>query len=74
MKLALLVAYDGTDFRGLAKQPGLETVQGLIEARLEKVLRAQVETTAAGRTDAGVHAEGQVFSFESPRTADLGTR
>lgn len=71
MKLALLVAYDGTDFRGLARQPGLETVQGTIEDRLGRVLRAPgIETTAAGRTDAGVHAEGQVFSFTAPR-ADL---
>ena len=68
MNLALLVAYDGTDFRGLAKQPGLETVQGTVEDRLSRVLRASdIETTAAGRTDAGVHAEGQVFSFRVER-------
>jgi tRNA pseudouridine38-40 synthase len=71
VKLALLVAYDGTDFRGLARQPGLDTVQGTIEERLARVLRApDVTTVAAGRTDAGVHAEGQVLSFDAPRPID----
>lgn len=77
MKLALLVAYDGTDFRGLAKQPGLETVQGVLEERLSRFLRADIHTIAAGRTDAGVHAEGQVFSFDSETSVDpawLATR
>lgn len=70
MKLALLVAYDGTDLRGLAKQPGLDTVQGRIEDRLSRLLRHPVETVAAGRTDAGVHAEGQVFSFSTQKQTD----
>lgn len=70
MKLALLVAYDGTDYRGLARQPGLTTVQGDLEERLARLLRVPTATTAAGRTDAGVHAEGQVFSFEVPEGTD----
>ncbi len=63
MKLDL--EYDGLGFRGWAKQPGLRTVQGEIEAGLATVLREPVELTVAGRTDTGVHARGQVASFET---------
>ncbi|MFN8216994.1 MAG: tRNA pseudouridine(38-40) synthase TruA [Solirubrobacterales bacterium] len=70
------IEYDGAGFRGWARQPGLRTVQGEIEAALATVLRAPVELTVAGRTDAGVHARGQVASFvlagEPP--ADLARR
>jgi tRNA pseudouridine38-40 synthase len=59
----LEIEYDGTSFRGWAKQPGQQTVQGELEAALETVLREPVELTVAGRTDTGVHAEGQVASF-----------
>src|ERR1051326_1999040 len=55
--------YDGSGFRGWAKQPGLRTVQGELEAALATVLREEVELTVAGRTDTGVHALGQVASF-----------
>jgi tRNA pseudouridine38-40 synthase len=57
--------YDGGGFRGWAKQPGLRTVQGELEAALATVLREPVELTVAGRTDTGVHALGQVASFET---------
>ena len=57
--------YDGSGFRGWAKQPGLRTVQGELEAALATVLRHEVELTVAGRTDTGVHALGQVASFET---------
>jgi tRNA pseudouridine38-40 synthase len=57
--------YDGSGFRGWAKQPGLRTVQGELEAALATVLREEVELTVAGRTDTGVHALGQVASFET---------
>jgi tRNA pseudouridine38-40 synthase len=57
------IEYDGTAFRGWAKQPGQRTVQAELEAALETVLREPVELTVAGRTDTGVHAEGQVASF-----------
>jgi tRNA pseudouridine38-40 synthase len=60
----LNIEYDGSGFRGWAKQPGLRTVQGELEAALETVLREPVELTVAGRTDTGVHAKGQVASFE----------
>jgi len=57
--------YDGSEFRGWAKQPGLRTVQGELESALATVLREPVELTVAGRTDTGVHALGQVASFET---------
>ena len=60
---ALTVSYDGAPFSGFARQPGLDTVQGRIESALATVLREPVETVGAGRTDAGVHALGQVVSF-----------
>jgi tRNA pseudouridine38-40 synthase len=70
VKIALLVAYDGTDFRGFARQPNGRTVQGLLEQALSQLLRTEIRTIGAGRTDAGVHAAGQVMSFEAPSGAD----
>src|SRR6476619_7139828 len=67
-KIRLVVAYDGTGFRGFAAQPSqprTRTVGGVLEGAIEKVLRHPVELTCAGRTDAGVHARGQVVSFEA---------
>lgn len=63
--IALTVSYDGSGFAGFARQPGLRTVQGQLESALATVLRHEVETVAAGRTDAGVHALGQVVSFDA---------
>jgi tRNA pseudouridine38-40 synthase len=65
VNLKLVVAYDGTDFHGWAKQPGLRTVEGVMEKALAPVLRATPALSVAGRTDAGVHAWGQVVSFEA---------
>ena len=62
--LALKVAYRGEPFSGFARQPDQLTVQGELEHALELLLRRPVETTCAGRTDAGVHARGQVVSFD----------
>ena len=71
MRVCVLVAYDGTDFHGWARQPGeLRTVQGALEAALAKVCGAEVPTTCAGRTDAGVHARGQVVSCDVPDTLE----
>lgn len=63
---AVTVAYDGSHFAGFARQPGLRTVQGAIESALGTVFREEVPTVGAGRTDAGVHALGQVVSFDIP--------
>jgi tRNA pseudouridine38-40 synthase len=57
------IEYDGSGFRGWARQPGLRTVQAELEAALATVLREPAELTVAGRTDTGVHAWGQVASF-----------
>jgi tRNA pseudouridine38-40 synthase len=57
------IEYDGSGFAGWARQPGMRTVQAELETALETVLRDPVALTAAGRTDAGVHAWGQVASF-----------
>ena len=59
------LAYDGSGFRGYAKQDGQRTVQGELEAALITVLGTAAQTSVAGRTDAGVHARGQVVSFEA---------
>ena len=67
------IEYDGAGFRGWARQPGLRTVQGVLEAALAQVLREEIQLTVAGRTDTGVHALGQVASFdtEAPLPPDL---
>jgi tRNA pseudouridine38-40 synthase len=59
------IEYDGSGFKGWARQPGQRTVQAEVEAALATVLREPVELTVAGRTDTGVHAVGQVASFET---------
>ena len=64
-KYAGLVEYDGTDFAGWARQPGIRTVEETLAGALSTVLRQPVKLAAAGRTDAGVHASGQVVSFEA---------
>lgn len=63
--LRLDIEYDGSGFRGWARQPGQRTVQGELETALATVLREPTELTVAGRTDTGVHALGQVASFET---------
>lgn len=65
VRVRMTVAYDGTDFHGFADQPGLPTVAGRLSAGLERVLGHPVEVVGAGRTDRGVHAWGQVVSFDA---------
>ena len=64
-KVRLDIEYDGSGFSGWARQPGLQTVQGELEAALATVMREPIELTVAGRTDTGVHALGQVASFRT---------
>jgi tRNA pseudouridine38-40 synthase len=61
--LRLVVEYDGADFAGWAAQPGLRTIEDTLAAGLRTVLREDVRLSVAGRTDAGVHATGQVVSI-----------
>lgn len=86
MRIRLDIAYDGTHFRGWAKQPGLRTVQGTIEQALARILGPSASGDAAdgldprlvvaGRTDAGVHATGQVahVDLDEQQWARLSTR
>ena len=64
MRLRFDLAYDGTGFRGWARQPGLRTVQGTLEAAISRILGGDPRLVVAGRTDAGVHASGQVAHLD----------
>ena len=64
MRIAGLVEYDGTDFKGWQVQPEGRTIQGEIEKVLAKILQREIRIVGAGRTDAGVHSTGQVFHFD----------
>jgi tRNA pseudouridine38-40 synthase len=71
VRVRLTVAYDGRGFRGFADNPGVTTVAGTLSRTIERVTGAPVELTGAGRTDAGVHAWGQVVSTDLPDGTDL---
>lgn len=71
LRVRLLVAYDGSRFHGFALQPGQRTVAGVLQEAVERVVRHPVELTCAGRTDRGVHAWGQVVSFDVAERTDL---
>lgn len=67
LRVRLTVAYDGAAFHGFAAQPEVPTVAGSLVVAIERALRVKdVELTCAGRTDAGVHARGQVVHFDVP--------
>jgi tRNA pseudouridine38-40 synthase len=72
-RIRMLVAYDGTSFHGFAAQHDVVTVGGTLSAAIEQVTGRSIELACAGRTDAGVHAWGQVVSFDLPvdRADDL---
>lgn len=65
VRVRLLVAYDGSGFSGFAANPGVKTVGGTLVTSLSRVLRHDVKISCAGRTDAGVHAWGQVVTFDT---------
>lgn len=67
MKLRLVLEYDGTDFAGWQSQPDQRTVQDTLELAITRLLGHRAVATAAGRTDAGVHASGQVVCFSTNR-------
>jgi tRNA pseudouridine38-40 synthase len=68
------LAYDGTNFSGWAIQPGRRTVEGVLSEALHRIYRHEVRLTVAGRTDAGVHALGQVCHVDIPEMPDLSRR
>lgn len=65
-RLRLDVAYDGSNFYGWAAQPDRRTIQDLLEEAISRIARVDVESIVAGRTDAGVHATGQVVHVDVP--------
>jgi len=67
MRLILTLEYDGSQFHGWQIQPGLRTIQATVEEALEKMMGASVRAKASGRTDAGVHALGQVMHCDVTR-------
>ena len=71
MIVRLTLAYDGTRFRGWAKNAGERTVEGVLWEALSRVLGEDLKLSVAGRTDAGVHARGQVASFVSEKLATV---
>ena len=64
-RVALLIQYDGSNYSGWQRQKNATTVQEILEGALFKITHHVVKTFAAGRTDAGVHASGQVVHFDS---------
>lgn len=74
VRLRVLLAYEGTDFSGWGVQPDQPSVQAEVEAAFATLMRVPVRVVVAGRTDAGVHAQGQVFHADVPdvRGADPG--
>jgi tRNA pseudouridine38-40 synthase len=68
--LKLTIAYDGTDFHGWQIQPQLRTIQGELEAALQKLFNHEINVAGSGRTDAGVHAHGQVANVQTIRSMD----
>src|SRR5688572_14842388 len=68
--LKLTLAYDGTDFHGWQLQPNLPTIQGTLQEALGKLFNHDITVIGSGRTDAGVHAHGQVANVHTIRSMD----
>ena len=73
MLVRAVVAYDGTDYHGFQRQANEPTVQEALETGLERVIKEKVPVRMAGRTDAGVHAEGQVIAFDGKYYTESAT-
>lgn len=73
MRFKLIVEYDGTDYHGWQVQPNGLTIQAVLENAITRMLGESSRVTAAGRTDAGVHARGQVVSFSLQRATSVET-
>ena len=71
MNVRLTLEYDGTEYQGWQVQPGGATIQGILEDALAVLLKQRVRVQGSGRTDAGVHALGQVADFQCPDGRDL---
>jgi tRNA pseudouridine38-40 synthase len=71
LRLRIDLAYDGTNFSGWATQPDRRTVQEEVEKAIGTISQSKVETIVAGRTDAGVHASGQVIHVDIPQGVNL---
>jgi tRNA pseudouridine38-40 synthase len=71
MRIKLTLEYDGTNYFGWQLQAGQDTIQAQLEAVLNRIFGREVRVYAAGRTDAGVHALGQVAAFDSPRAFEV---
>jgi tRNA pseudouridine38-40 synthase len=71
LRLRIDLAYDGTNFSGWGKQPDRRTVQEEVEKALTTATQSKIETIVAGRTDAGVHATGQVIHVDVPDSLNL---
>jgi len=65
MRIAAALEYAGQDFSGWQKQPKIKTIQGEIEKAIFSITKENIDTTAAGRTDSGVHALGQIIHFDT---------
>ena len=70
-RLRLDIAYDGSNFYGWAAQPGRRTLQDVVEKAISQIARIDAESIVAGRTDAGVHATGQVIHVDLPERLEL---
>ncbi|MDO5715438.1 MAG: tRNA pseudouridine(38-40) synthase TruA [Tissierellia bacterium] len=72
MNIALRLSYQGTNFHGYQIQPGLRTVEGELKEAVDRTFLQDIKLYSAGRTDRGVHAEGQVVNFQTKNSIDIG--